>query len=183
MADSYLQVPGFHPTIDNPAFYQQRVDNPRILPSLHRHLWGRVVSLGSLTLKAEKEVLQKQKLKEKSEGSSSSALQQQQLQGAKRVKFKQRDAPFKVTGEGCNLMLEWSKPSVISLARTLEHLKREYKLFSNTAQTASPQKERVGDTPLLGVDLEFKLDGLNVFFYGLTPGRYIHVHVDKTCTQ
>ena len=113
LEDSYLHVPGFHPNINNPAYYQQHVDNPAVLPSLRKHLWGRAVSLGSLMLKAEKDIGMK------SEGSTV----------AKEVIF--LNDPLRISGEGHSLMLEWSKPTAVTLLRSLEHVKQKYNLFNN----------------------------------------------------
>jgi len=190
LEDSYLHVPGFHPNISNSAYYRQRVDNPGVLPSLRKHLWGRTISLGSLTLKAEKDIGMK------SEGST----------GTKEIMF--LNDPMRVSGEGCSLMLEWSKPTEVTLARALWYMKQEYKFSGVLSRTPSdgdrnkqnvlskkvrvsgvsegeisavdPHTSRsVGVLERLGVhavDLKFQLMDVNVFMYGLTPGLCIHAY-------
>lgn len=179
LEDSYLHVPGFHPTINNSAYYQQHVDNPAVLPSLRKHLWGRAVSLGSLMLKAEKDI------GVKSEGSA----------GTREAIF--LNEPLRVSGEGHSLMLEWSKPTAVTLLRSLEHVKQKYNLFSGPSRTpgrdkaklnvSSEQTDASGDSigggadshdsgsvwerlSLQGMDTRFQLMDVNAFVYGLTPG-------------
>ena len=55
--------------------------------------------------------------------------------GAKEVLF--LNDPLRVTGEGCSFMLEWSKPTEVTLARTLRHLKQEYNFFGAPSRTPS----------------------------------------------
>lgn len=189
LEDSYLHVPGFHPNISNSAYYRQRVDNPGVLPSLRKHLWGRAISLGSLTLKAEKDIGMK------SEGST----------GTKEIMF--LNDPMRVSGEGCSLMLEWSKPTEVTLARALRHMKQEYKFSGIPSRTSDGDRNKqdllskkvnvsgvsegeistvdphtsrsVGVLERLGVhavDLKFQLMDVNVFMYGLTPGLCMHAY-------
>lgn len=170
--DAYVHVPGYHPTLDNPTFYQQRTDNPRVLPSLHKHLWGRVASLGSLILKAEKEII----VTSRRTDSSSSPISRDQST----VKF--TNDPLKVVGDGSCLMVEWSQPTVVAIARVIHHLKCEYKLFTTSPSSSAAgigSKEGEEGTSLSWkdlppVDLKFQLSDLNAFLYGLTPGTCIH---------
>ena len=170
--DAYIHVPGYHPTLDNPTFYRQRTDNPRVLPSLHKHLWGRAASLGSLILKAEKEIII-------TRGADSSTT----AKGGQSVVVKFTNDPLKVVGDGSCLMFEWSQPTTVALVRAIHHMRCDYKLFrsSNEAAAADSGREK-GDTSQEGVtwqsslkelpliDLKFRLTDINAFLYSLVPG-------------
>ena len=127
-------------------------------------------------LKAEKDIGMK------SEGSA----------GIKEVLF--LNEPLRVSGEGHSLMLEWSKPTAVTLLRSLEHVKQKYNLFSSPSRTlghdkaklnvSSEQTDASGDSngggadsggvwerlSLQGIDMRFQLMDVNAFVYGLTPG-------------
>ena len=127
-------------------------------------------------LKAEKDIGMK------SEGSA----------GIKEVLF--LNEPLRVSGEGHSLMLEWSKPTAVTLLRSLEHVKQKYNLFSSPSRTlghdkaklnvSSEQTDASGDSngggadsggvwerlSLQGMDMRFQLMDVNAFVYGLTPG-------------
>ena len=108
--------------------------------SLRKHLWGRAISRGSLTLKAEKDIGMK------SEGST----------GTKEIMF--LNDPMRVSGEGCSLMLEWSKPTEVTLARALRHMKQEYKFSGIPSRTSDGDRNKQ--------DLLIFLDNFDV-------GRYV----------
>ena len=106
--------------------------------------------------------------------------------------------PLRVSGEGHSLMLEWSKPTAVTLLRSLEHVKQKYNLFSGPSRTpgrdkaklnlSSEQTDTSGDSngggaadshdsgsvwerlSLQGMDTRFQLMDVNAFVYGLTPG-------------
>ena len=130
-------------------------------------------------LKAEKDIGMK------SEGSA----------GIKEVLF--LNEPLRVSGEGHSLMLEWSKPTAVTLLRSLEHVKQKYNLFSSPSRTLGHDKAKLnvsseqtgtsGDSngrgadshdsggvwerlSLQGMDMKFQLMDVNAFVYGLTPG-------------
>ena len=167
VTDTYLHVPGYHPSVDNPAFFQQRVDDPSILPSLHKHLWGRVASLGCLTLQIEKKVHVKTK-----DTPSSSNLESG---GGKSLDFGRE--PLVLSGEGNGLMLEWSQPSIIMLAKVLEYYQREHADLFPSLSPLTPEGEKDVQSrreftfPTLLI--HFQLSNINLFMYGLTPGMYI----------
>ena len=186
--DTYLHVPGYHPTIDNPAFFHQRADNPRILPSLHRHLWGRVASLGSLILKAETELVTI---------NANTPLPTEPIGGQGVVKFS--NDPLKIVGDGSCPMLEWSQPTVAALTRVVQHLRSEYKIFKTSPSKVDNEKGGGGGLnrsdlvefmkKLPTVDVKFRLTDINGFLYSLVPGKVeemlsgLHVHVhDIVCT-
>ena len=171
--DAYVHVPGYHPTLDNPTFYRQRTDNPRVLPSLHKHLWGRAASLGSLILKAEKEII----ITRGTDPSPSTSSRGQN------VIVKLTNDPLKVVGDGSCLMFEWSQPTTVTLVRAIHHMRREYKLFSSSSDAAAADKGREKrDTSqermtwqsslkeLPPVDLKFQMTDINAFLYSLVPG-------------
>ena len=168
--DAYLHVPGYHPTIDNPAFFHQRADNPRILPSLHRHLWGRVASLGSLILKAETELFT-------ADADTELPTEPPGSQGA--VKFS--NDPLKIVGDGSCLMLEWSQPTVAALTRVVQHLRSEYKILKMSPSKADDREGEGGGQNksdlvefiknLPAVDVKFRLADINGFLYSLVPGK------------
>ena len=174
--DAYIHVPGYHPTLDNPTFYRQRTDNPRVLPSLHKHLWGRAASLGSLILKAEKEIIVTRVTDSSPSPSTSSG-------GQSVVKF--TNDPLKVVGDGSCLMLEWSQPTTVALVRAIHHIKCEYKLFSSSSEAADSsgekrdisEKRTTWQSSLLKelppVDLKFRLTDINAFLYSLVPGTVV----------
>ena len=76
-------------------------------------------------LKAEKNI------RVKSEGSTE----------AKEVIF--LNDPLRISGEGHSLMLEWSKPTAVTLVRSLEHVKQKYDLFSGPSRTPSRDKAKL----------------------------------------
>ena len=152
------------------------MDDPRVLPSLHKHLWGRAASLGSLILKAEKDV----RLKDPK-------------QGVKELYF--GCDPLRISGEGCGLMLEWSKPTVVTVIKALAHLKQEYQLLGGAhgltgsclAETGAVlgaeeekkqeiSKDGQDDSNVVGgetgfqVEVKVQFTAVNAFVYGLTPG-------------
>ena len=170
MEDAYVHVPGYHPALDNPAFYRQRTDNPRVLPSLHKHLWGRAASLGSLILKTEKEII----ITRGTHPSSSSTSA-----GGQGVEVKFTNDPLKVVGDGSCLMFEWSQPTTVALVKAMDHLRSEYKLFGSSGEVADSGGEKrevseKGKSSLLNelplVDLKFRLTDINAFLYSLVPG-------------
>ena len=131
-------------------------------------------------LKAEKNI------RVKSEGSTE----------AKEVIF--LNDPLRISGEGHSLMLEWSKPTAVTLVRSLEHVKQKYNLFNRTPgrdkaklNVSNEQSDASGDSngggedltvdthasggvweglSLQGMDVKFQLMDVNAFVYGLTPG-------------
>jgi hypothetical protein len=117
VSDAYLHVPGFHPSIDNPIFFQQRVDDPSIVPSIHKHLWGRVASLGHLTLQVEKKLHIRQ---------SDSSVSLVDGKTSRSWEVQMGDQPLMLSGEARSLMLEWSQPTVMMVAKVLDHCQREY---------------------------------------------------------
>ncbi len=155
ISDSYLHVPGYHPSFDSPTFFQQRVDDPSTLPSFHKHLWGRVLSLGNCTLQAEKK------------------LHLRVVEGGRRrVDF--GTDPLVLNGEGSNVMLEWSQPAVVMVAKVLEHCQKEYSSLFPSSSSSSPEKEGRGageKLPFPPVVMRLQLIGINAFLYGLTPGK------------
>lgn len=188
MSDTYLHVPGFHPSIDDPIFFQQRVDDPSVLPSLHKHLWGRVASLGYFTLQVEKKLYLKRRIK--APDTLSSLSSEPDSQGIEELGVDFGGEPLLLNGEGRSLMLEWSKPTVVALAKVMEHCQKEHaELFcklpvSSSASSLSTsssffstsssegegsQNEREG-LPLPVMCLQFQLIDVNMFLYGLTPG-------------
>ena len=175
--DAYLHVPGYHPTLDNSAFFRQRTDDPSVLPSLRKHLWGRVASLGSLILKAEKGII----ITNRTTDSSTSPPV-----GDSVVKF--TNDPLKIVGDGSSLMLEWSQPTVVAVARAVHHLKCEYKMFSLSAEAASDERgteekglPQLSWKDLPPVDVKFRLADINAFLYSLVPGE-ARVSVCIQCT-
>lgn len=178
MEDAYVHVPGYHPTLDNPTFYRQRTDNPRILPSLHKHLWGRAASLGSLILKAEKEII----ITRGTDPSPSTSTPGPE--GHSVVKF--TNDPLKVVGDGSCLMLEWSQPTTVALVRAIHHIECEYKLLSSSSEAAdssggekrdASEKRTTWQSSLLKelppIDLKFRLTDINAFLYSLVPGTAV----------
>ena len=170
MEDAYVHVPGFHPALNNPTFYRQRTDNPRVLPSLHKHLWGRTASLGSLILKTEKEIAI---TRGTGPSPSSTSIRGQGVE----VKF--TNDPLKIVGDGSCLMFEWSQPTTVALAKAMDHLRSEYKPFSSSGEVADSGGEKrevseKGKSSLLNelplVDLKFRLMDINAFLYSLVPG-------------
>ena len=210
VSDTYLHVPGFHPSINNPVFFEQRVDDPSVLPSLHKHLWGRLASLGCLTLQLEKKLhlrhrtshssLLRSKSSEEgvggeeewgdgeeqwSEGQEGVRGEVEGAWGVEEVGVDFGDEPAVLSGEARSVMLEWSRPSVVTLAKTLDHCQREYaELVTSLSSSASSLslsfvrgEERgrsLGDQSL-PVHLQFQLRDINVFMYGMSPGRYVCV--------
>ena len=158
MEDTYLQIPGYHPMVDNPTFYRQRADNPQVLPSLHKHLWGRIASLGSLTLMAERGVY----VVNGNQGNI--------------VKF--TNDPLTLSGEGGSLMLEWSQPTVVALARMLQHIQQQYRTVPVSGDAEKVRNSKGVDGDSVGaanwtapsVSLKIQLSDVNAFVYGLTPG-------------
>ena len=169
--DTYIHVPGYHPTIDNPTFFRQRTDDPTVLPSLHKHLWGRVASLGSLILKAEKEIV----VPSRTTDSSLSSLLSSGGHGV--VKF--TNDPLKIVGDSSSLILEWSQPTVVAVARALHHLKCEYKVLTSISSFVEAEsghkrgtrKEAILWKELPPIDLKFRLTDMNIFLYNLVPGN------------
>ena len=127
--------------------------------------------------------------------------------GAREVKFS--EDPVRICGEGCSLMMEWSKPTVVTFTRVLKHLRKEYKLCDTVSRSATSnsgirttgtdpkqekQKSQTQSTEapeshsqtestvsglfsqLLPLDIKLQVTDLNVFIYGLTPGK-----VSRTC--
>ena len=115
--------------------------------------------------------------------------------GARKAKFS--EDPLRICGEGCSLMMEWSKLTVVTLTRVLKHLRQEYKLFGTvsgsatsgrTAETGSKpesqlqsseiseahsQNKSIGAglvSKLPPLDIKLQVTDLNMFIYGLTPG-------------
>ena len=76
-------------------------------------------------LKAEKNI------RVKSEGSTE----------AKEVIF--LNDPLRISGEGHSLMLEWSKPTAVTLVRSLEHVKQKYNLFNGPSRTPGRDKAKL----------------------------------------
>ncbi len=151
LANAYLHVPGYHPTVDNPTFFRQRPDNPQALPSLHSHLWGRVISIGVLVLKSEREV-----------------------QVSDKDWAWLGDEGVSVRGEGSSVMLEWSQPTVVAMVRVFEHLKTNYGMFKHEGRNEGGGRdkkstERMSNLPQ--IDLELQLTDINLFLYALTPGK------------
>lgn len=168
LEDSYLHVPGFHPSNDSPAVFQQRVDNPKVLPSLHKHLWGRPVALGSLILKAEKDI----------------HFQMGKTDLAK-PELKFSNDPLRVTGEGSGFVLEWSEPTVVTIVKSLTHLRRQYwSAPSGGAKLPGADSDRgkelpenrgtLADVMVFPVEVEVQITDLNTFIYGLSPGIFIY---------
>ena len=166
LRDIYLHVPGLS---DNMSHFSQRVDDPSLLPSHHRQVWGRAASLGSFRVMAVKDVLRHK--------------------GSREVKFSKE--PLRLNVEADSLMLEWSKPLVVTVTKTLHHLRSQYKLFADSSGgglastqkggVVSPQKD--GTPPVrrlsfalpsleVSLDMNFKLANTNVFVYGLAPGKW-----------
>ncbi|KAL5477873.1 hypothetical protein EMCRGX_G024726 [Ephydatia muelleri] len=159
--DLYLHVPGLS---DNTTQFSQRVDNPSLLPSHRQQVWGRAASLGSFHAKGVKEVLLLPTLK-----------------GSREVKFS--NEPLRLSAGGDGLMLEWSKPLIVTVTKTLNHLRSQYKLFAEStsggvaagqkgggasAQKASDMHPSFAHTSLQ-VTFSFHLVNTNVFVCGLTP--------------
>ena len=80
-------------------------------------------------------------------------------------------------------MLEWSQPTTVALVHTIQHLKREYKLFGSLSEGGGSSREerKVGEKnthwqfsqllrELPPVDVDFRLTDINAFLYGLVPG-------------
>ncbi len=151
LANAYLHVPGYHPTVDNPTFFRQRPDNPQALPSLHSHLWGRVISIGALVLKSEREV---------------------QVSDKEWVWLGEEGVSVK--GEGSSVMLEWSQPTVVAMVRVLEHLKTNYGVFKREGRSEGGGRDKKSTermSKLPQIDLELQLTDINLFLYALTPGK------------
>lgn len=94
--------------------------------------------------------------------------------------------PLRIVGDSSNLMLEWSQPAVVAVARVIHHLKCEYKVLtsiSSSAQTESGHKRDTGERSTLWrelppIDLKFRLTDVNAFLYSLVPGNgYVQMYV------
>ena len=176
MSDSYLHVPGYHPTVDNPSFFDQRIDDPSVLPSLHQHLWGRVASLGRLTLQMEKKVHVSDKHGREAED---------EAEGGEGATGSTCDeSPLLLSGEGNCVMLEWSQPTVVMVNKVLEHYRTEYRnLFSQSSLSSSSSSSSSAlSSPLssssflsrlrpASVQLAFQVTDFNMFLYSITPGK------------
>ena len=129
-----------------------------------------MASLGSLILKAEKGLVI-------TNGSERSSLSTSG--GQKEVKF--TNDPLKIVGDGSCVMLEWSQPSVATLARVMQHLRSEYKVLKTLQSTGDGGEAGGGRTSLLEtlkvlptVDVKFRLTDINAFLYSLTPGKAVY---------
>lgn len=110
------------------------------------------------------------------------------------VKF--TNNPLKIVGDSSSLMLEWSQPTVVAVARALHHLKCEYKVLtsiSSSVEAESGHERGARKTDMLWkelppIDLKFRLTDVNVFLYNLVPGNscmyilyvlciHVHLHV------
>lgn len=179
MTDSYVHAPGYHPTVDNPAFFHQRVDDPSVLPSLCQHLWGRLASLGRLTLQVEKKV---HVLGVLGDGGVSANPED----GRGGLKFDFDKYPVVLSGEGSCVMFEWSQPTVVMVTKVLEHCRVEYAdLFpisssSSSSSTSSSSSSCSEGWSLPSLQLCFRVTDVNMFIYALTPGKVsscIHMHL------
>ena len=105
------------------------------------------------------------------------------LKGSREVKFS--NEPLRLSAGGDGLMLEWSKPLIVTVTKTLNHLRSQYKLFAEStsggvaagqkgggasAQKASDMHPSFAHTSLQ-VTFSFHLVNTNVFVCGLTPGK------------
>ena len=98
------------------------------------------------------------------------------------------DDPFRVSGEGSCLMLEWSQPTVVAAARFMDHLKNQYGIFVKDdnvdASLSSHQQDKdesnlgedrgqgwLGTLPRL--EFGFQLTDVNLFVCALTPGMLV----------
>ena len=181
VTDSYIHVPGFHPTVDNPSFFHQRVDDPSVLPSLHQHLWGRLASLGRFTLQVEKKVRVSDALR----GEGSSATPGEGLdQGG--LMFNSDMDPLVLSGEGSCVMVEWSQPTIIMMTRVLEHCRMEYADIFDTSSSLSSSSTSNSFLSMPSssfskgywkrhhfpsFQLSFHLTDANCFLYALKPGK------------
>ena len=168
VSDSYLQVPGCHPMLDNPAFFYQRSDDPSVLPSLRKHLWGRVMSLGRLALQLEK----KGTILSHEQGGKSD-------DGGEGCGDSGRGGVLLLNGEGSGFMLEWSQPTVAMVTKILDHCRMEYWSHTNNsssgASSSSSSKSTLTSSFLSrlspSLQLVFQVIDVNVFVYGMTPGK------------
>jgi len=167
VSNSYLQVPGCHPMVDNPTFFNQRTDNPSVLPSLRQHLWGRVASLGRLALQLEKK-------------GGVSSREGRGDDGGEGRGDSGRGGTLSLNGEGSGLMLEWSQPTVAMATKLLEHCRMEYWRPSSTSSSSESPPPSSSNTlssfllsrlPLPSLQLVFQVIDVNMFVYGMTPGK------------
>ena len=80
-------------------------------------------------------------------------------------------------------MFEWSEPTVVSLAKIIEHCQKEYKeVFGRLFSPSSPSHSSVAAVfvekegwreVFFPMDLQFQLRDVNVFVYGLQPGKCV----------
>ena len=101
-------------------------------------------------------------------------------EGQKEVKF--TNDPVKIMGDGSCVMLEWSQPSVATLARVIQHLRSEYKVLKTSQSTGDGGGAGGERTSLLEilkvlptVDVKFRLTDINAFLYSLTPGKTVFI--------
>ena len=109
--------------------------------------------------------------------------------------------------EGDSLMLEWSKPLVVMVTKTLNHLRSQYKFFADSsseshrggvvsAQKGGGVKEESSSVRYLSLappgldvslDFSFRLANTNVFVFGLAPGKQhcqcvcVWLHLPPVC--
>lgn len=150
LEDTYLHVPGYHPSSSDSSVFRQRPDDPTVLPSLHRHHWGHLLALGNLTLKIEKLLAvdsgapKQQQKDEKINAALQSDEAQEKGRSVPSLLKSGWDwktvllmgEPASITGEGSSLMLEWSTPIAVALLRTVQHLQQRYKLFGTIKTSA-----------------------------------------------
>ena len=149
LEDTYLHVPGYHPSSSDSSVFRQRPDDPTVLPSLHRHHWGHLLALGNLTLKIEKLLAvepasRAPKQQEKDEVSSQSDEAPGKGRSVPSLLKSGWDwktvllmgEPATITGEGSSLMVEWSTSIAVALLRTVQHLQQRYKLFGTIKTSA-----------------------------------------------
>ena len=178
MEDSYLHIPGYNPTLSSEStVFRPRPDDPTVLPSLHRHQWGHLLALGSLTLKAEKHIAQTVDLSSVTEAvqdgdtlSSKTTLIETNTRKGRSIPsifvsswdwrnivsvlMTGEQAP--VTGEVSSLMVEWSTPTTVALLKTLQHLKQHYNLFGGVSAGKSTVKK--ANESLVAVQLAAMVD-------------------------
>ena len=167
--------------MDNPSFFHQRVDDPSVLPSLHQHLWGRLASLGRLTLQVEKMVRVSGVL---GDGGCPVTSKEDQIG----MKFDFDTEPLVLSGEGSCVMLEWAQPTVVMVTNVLEHCRVEYaNLFSispsssssssTTSSLSSGSQRFLKGWSLPSLQLCFHVTDVNLFLYALTPGKVSSTHL------
>ncbi len=184
VSDAYLHVPGYHPLVNNPMFFDQRVDDPSVLPSLHQHLWGRLASLGRLTLQLEKKVHVSDKHGRKTSEDDDGGGSEVGV-ASEPSEESHGHSPVTISGEGSCLVLEWSKPTFAAVSKVLEHCRTVYLQPSSqsTPSPASSSSNAASSSPSLNLSSLFsklssaslqiylQVADVNLFLYGMTPGE------------